>query len=229
MTGHFRNIYQQVEQRLFPDYVRLVLTREPLGMESLFPEEKKLMKNASAGRRADFATGRWCARKALSYFNVESRPILNDEARQPLWPSGFVGSISHCPDLYGAVVAKREDCRSLGFDIESVGRKVEEDYIAKIICHPEEYEDIMCLSGKELSLRSRTIFSTKECIFKCLFPIVRTFIGFKSVTVEINEEKGKFNAQLMKDIKGEFSRGKRLEGRFSVVEKYVFSGMCISP
>ncbi len=38
--------------------------------------------------------------------------------REPLWPAGVVGSISHSGELAGAVVARASDAWSVGLDIE---------------------------------------------------------------------------------------------------------------
>jgi 4'-phosphopantetheinyl transferase EntD len=219
------NIYRKVENDLFPDFIRLVITQEPVGMECLLLEEKALVKGASDKRKKDFATGRFCARKALSHFNVMGVPILNDKSRKPLWPQGFVGSISHCPGLYGAAVAELGACRSLGFDMESLRRKVEEDYIMGIILHPDEQQERWDLPEKEAGLRTLTIFSIKECFFKCMFPLVGKYIGFKSVRCRLKENTGTFVVHIMKDISREFSAGTEVSGRFMVVGDYVFSGM----
>ena len=220
-----QNIYRQVENTLYPDFIRLVLTQEPVGMECLLPEEKELIKGAAKKRKEDFATGRLCARKALSYYNVLIVPILNDESRKPIWPEGYVGSISHCPGLYGAAVAEQARCRSLGFDMESLRRKVEEDYITSIILHPEEQEELWDLPEGAAGLRTRIIFSVKESFFKCIFPLVEKYIGFKSVKCLVNDDTGRVTVRIMKDINGEFFAGTELKGRFLIEGDYVFSGM----
>ena len=50
----------------------------------------------SQKRLSDFATGRYCAMKALEQFGIQDAIIPIGEDRAPIWPEGIVGSISHC-------------------------------------------------------------------------------------------------------------------------------------
>src|SRR2546425_4073273 len=40
--------------------------------------------------------------------------------RSPVWPQGYVGSITHTDDLLGVAVARRTDFRSIGIDAEAI-------------------------------------------------------------------------------------------------------------
>ena len=76
----------------------------------------------SQKRLADFSTGRYCAIKALEQLGINNSIIPIGKDREPIWPEGIVGSISHCDSLTGAIVAKSSDHISLGLDIEEIGR-----------------------------------------------------------------------------------------------------------
>src|SRR5437763_335927 len=78
----------------------------------LYPEERACIARAVPKRRAEFATGRVCARQALERLGVAVGPLLPHPDRSPAWPPGIVGSISHT-DGYCAV-AVAEATRALG-------------------------------------------------------------------------------------------------------------------
>ena len=64
---------------------------------TLHPAEAALVESARPQRRAEFATGRQCARIALREIGVEppDHPILADPHGAPLWQAGVIGSITH--------------------------------------------------------------------------------------------------------------------------------------
>lgn len=81
----------------------------------LFLEEIALIARAQPRRAAQFATARHCARCALAKL---PGPILKGASREPLWPNGIVGSITHCAGYHAAAVAQATDFCSLGIDAE---------------------------------------------------------------------------------------------------------------
>jgi 4'-phosphopantetheinyl transferase EntD len=79
-----------------------IATAESSGVtpkDALFPVELAFVARAVPQRRAEFATARHCARNALAELEVAPAPILTGANREPVWPHGFVGSITHCPRL----------------------------------------------------------------------------------------------------------------------------------
>ena len=79
--------------------------------EELFPEEEAAIARAVPTRRREFATGRWCARRALHDLGLPPAPIIPGERGAPGWPPGVVGTITHCPGYRGAAVARDDGCR----------------------------------------------------------------------------------------------------------------------
>src|SRR5208283_6057556 len=90
----------------------------PDGPGTLDAREARFVRGASARRVADFATGRRCARSALLKLGLTPESILVGPYREPVWPEGIVGSITHCPGFYAAALAHRRDLRSIGIDAE---------------------------------------------------------------------------------------------------------------
>ena len=92
---------------LFPAGVVAVTATSKMLHGILYPEEAASIKRAVPKRWREFTAGRLCAREALRRLGIERHPILVGEHREPLWPSGVVGTLSHCDDCYGAAVAFR--------------------------------------------------------------------------------------------------------------------------
>ncbi|MDK1493915.1 hypothetical protein QN219_28415 [Sinorhizobium sp. 7-81] len=81
-------------------------------------EEESAVVSAVESRRREFAIGRTCARSALSKLGFPPCAIPGGPHRAPLWPSGIVGSITHCAGFCAAAVALQEDYVALGIDAE---------------------------------------------------------------------------------------------------------------
>ena len=73
--------------------------------DPLLPAERAALGQVVDGRRRDFAAGRHCARRALARLVGSPEPILSGPDREPVWPQGIVGSITHCDGYRAAAVA----------------------------------------------------------------------------------------------------------------------------
>ena len=138
----------------------------------LHPEEEVISASfGSSKRRAEFSLGRYCARRALSKFELESVPILrNTESREPYWPKSVRGSITHSEGFAAAAVGLAKDVSGIGIDLESLSRVVDFN-IRRHVCVDKEREFLESLPTEQANRYLRIIFSAKESIFKCFFPI----------------------------------------------------------
>ena len=139
----------------------------------------------SKKRLIDFSTGRYCARRALEklYIIDVAIPIGND--REPLWPKGLAGSISHCDRLTGAIVAKNTDHISLGLDIEEIGRVTND--LWDLVFTENEKKYLLGFSKIEKEVKSTAIFSIKEAFYKFQYPLTKVFLDFLDVEVCIED------------------------------------------
>src|SRR6202022_3165764 len=86
-----------------PDMIEKLLPHGVVGVEAFedvpgelsFPGEESLIVNAVEARRREFITARRCAREALAKLGYAPVPIRAGRKREPLWPAGLVGSITH--------------------------------------------------------------------------------------------------------------------------------------
>jgi 4'-phosphopantetheinyl transferase EntD len=152
----------------------------------LLPAEEPITVGMVAKRRTEFTHGRYCARAALERLGAPLTPILKGPDREPLWPAGVIGSISHTAGVAAAVVAQEGELRSLGLDIESA------EPLA------DELQDMICLNRENPSRDgqlAKLLFSIKESIYKCLHPLTHEYIDFLEMEVLLSTDGRTFAAR----------------------------------
>jgi 4'-phosphopantetheinyl transferase EntD len=211
--------------RLFPDGVVAEEARPTLAVEELFPEEKAQIARAVDKRKAEYATARVLARRALARLGAEATPIVNDEERCPQWPEGVIGSITHTKGYCGVVLARRgEAVDSLGVDVENL-EPVKEALYDKI-CSEAELARLESVPSQELGTLVRVVFSAKEAFYKAQYPITRQYLGFHAADVVLDVEAGRFEVVLTREA-GRFASGRRFEGRVTLGEGLIVSALSI--
>lgn len=164
---------------LFPEGIVAELLDIRQGQEALFPEEAIAVRRAVGSRRAEYVAGRTAARRALKRLGAPPGPIPQGLFREPVWPEGVCGSLSHDRDLCGAVVAWKSDWRSLGLDLESA-EPLQPDLVDRI-CATGELDRLTPGNPRPVCGWPKTVFSAKESIFKCLYPVVKNYFDFHDV------------------------------------------------
>jgi 4'-phosphopantetheinyl transferase EntD len=176
---------------------------------ALFVEEQALVTRAVPKRRREFAHGRACARRALAELGARPSALLAAETRDPLWPAGFVGSISHDRALSVAVVARSDAYAGLGVDVEP--DEPLSTQVAARIWSPEEASAAVAAGVVPEASAAKLVFVLKEAVYKCQFAITRTFLGFSGARITLGP--GTFEARLTQSV-GPLTVGTRLTGRW---------------
>jgi 4'-phosphopantetheinyl transferase EntD len=146
----------------------------------LLDGERLVVDGAIASRVSEFATTRRCARDALEQLGRARVPILAGRHREPLWPSGVVGSITHCPGYRGAAVASAALGTTIGIDAEP--NEPLPPGVLEVVSRPAERRALARLRAVEPAVAwDRLLFSAKEAAYKAWFPIVGTWLGFEDV------------------------------------------------
>ena len=181
----------------------------------LAKSEIAVIARAVPKRRREFSAGRKLAQVLLAELGAPPAPLLPDSDRCPIWPKGFRGSISHCAELCAVVVSADDRVRSVGLDIEpSVPLEAR---LVERIARPEE---LAGLDAQERGARAKILFSIKEAVYKCQFPISRAFLGFHDVEVELEEDH--FCAVILEE-KAAALAAREISGRFALSAGHVFS------
>jgi len=181
----------------------------------LLKSEEALVEGAAQTRIEQFSAGRVCSRIALGRLGVAATtPLLRGEDRAPIWPPGFIGSISHTDTWCAAAVARTEDIRSLGIDLESSTPLKEA--LLKRVCTPKERDWLHELPAPGVT--GKILFSAKEAVYKCQYPLSNQFLGFHAVEIELGEDS--FQAVFQQEAGG-FKPGDVISGRYLVEEGLV--------
>jgi 4'-phosphopantetheinyl transferase EntD len=147
----------------------------------LHPVELDSIERAVEKRRLEFAAGRVLARRALETFGLGQAAIPVGAKREPVWPEGIVGSISHTKGFCGVAVARASEVRGLGFDVERVPDvKLS---LASHIATDDERDGVQRALGRSPAEALALLFSAKEAFFKFQYPISRTWLGLLDARV----------------------------------------------
>ncbi len=183
-------------EEILPACAAAVETREEILDQGLFPAEAAIVERAVEKRRREFTTGRACARRALGRLGLLPGPIPTGAAGAPVWPSGVVGSITHCDGYRACAVAHSHDLLTLGIDAEP-NDPLPDGLIAEIAL-PQERGRVRELTGEAPEVRwDRLLFSLKEAVYKAWFPLTGKWLGFEDAAITLDREGGTFSASLL--------------------------------
>ena len=91
----------------------------------------------------------------------------------------------------------------------------------------KELEFLESLPTEQANRYLRIIFSAKESIFKCFFPISQTYLSFQDAALIIDEKKFEFSFVLSKACSGITSAGFQHSGRFSIKDDLLLTSIYI--
>jgi 4'-phosphopantetheinyl transferase EntD len=182
----------------------------------LWPDE--VLGTVMPKRLSEFAAGRRAARSALAHLGQPACAIPVSPDRSPLWPEGYIGSISHSDRACVAITSKKSQWSGLGVDLEPAipldaplwsTVLVEEDY-----AH--------CANP----LHATAIFSIKEAVYKAQYAITKQLFGFDVLTVSLASDH--FHVRFLEQ-QGCFPKGHELEGHWGIASGHVIALAAIAP
>ena len=178
----------------------------------IFPEEQAAIAKAVVKRRQEFITGRACARAALARLGLPAAPIPRGERGAPHWPSGVVGSITHCAGYRACAVAHRRDVVTIGLDAEPHGPLP--DGVLNVVAQPGEQDQLARLAAVRPEVHwDRLLFSAQESVYKAWFPLTGQWLGFSDAALEFSPAGDQFTARILLDAPPiEYFEGRWLVG-----------------
>jgi 4'-phosphopantetheinyl transferase EntD len=111
-------------------------------------------------------------------------------------------------------VARAEDVRSIGIDLEPATPLKES--LWRRVCTQKERDWLHELPAPGLT--GKILFSAKEAVYKCQYPLTSKFLGFHAVEVELDDDS--FRAVFQQEA-GEFKPGDVMTGRYLVEDGLV--------
>ena len=179
---------------------------------------------AHARRLDEFLAGRYCVHKTFGEFGEATYlPIETLESRAPQWPAGYIGSISHTKGKVWTVLAKSDQVKFIGNDMELImSDKTAQSIKTKIIIESEQYDYNKYNEKIDFRTYITLIFSAKESLYKALYPMVQEFFGFEDAVVKnINFEDNLLDIKLLKDFKNNIFKGSLYKVYFSLGDGFL--------
>jgi enterobactin synthetase component D len=181
-------------------------------------------------RQAEFFMGRLAGRDAVERVlgaSGEERSPMNrllpsegeekvgqigvGESRQPVWPAGVLGSITHAGPYAAAVATAATGINGIGIDIERrIGAETRESVEGTVLTLTEQAL-LHALAGDVSYEMLLTIaFSAKESFFKGSFATVGTYFDFDAVDlVALDARAGTLELMLTRSLAPALPRGRR--------------------
>ncbi|GAA2230856.1 4'-phosphopantetheinyl transferase [Promicromonospora sukumoe] len=205
---------------LLPDDVAVSWRRAPVDSPRSVPETTTLG-TVSPKRLSDFATGRACAHDALRMLGATEPTVSRGTTGAPVWPGGFVGSITHCTGAFGAAAASSDRYRSVGIDAEPL-HDLSPDML-RLLQSPEELD-----RGRAGGVRHADLinFSAKESLYKAWHPLTGSWLDFLEATVEVAPD-GTFTATVRHQLAARTGL-KRLTGTWAVHDGVVYTALAVA-
>lgn len=201
---------------------------QDLSKESIYIEEDEICSNSlSEKRKIQFTLGRLAARSALQISGyTEVFPLLKGSDGEVIWPSGFVGSLSHTGDIAVAAVTKKNISSGLGIDIEPAFSARDIKIFDRILV---ERERAWVHKGKNQSdtfYRGLRIFSAKEACFKAFFTATSQKLGYKDAVFSWIDDSSTLQGTLQKDT-NVFPKGFTFTCISLLDKGYILSGITL--
>jgi enterobactin synthetase component D len=175
------------------------------------------LSNATKNRQLEFCRGRALAMECLKKIGRSPEQIKRGRNREPIWPSGIVGSISHTKELVVAVVGEKKDILTLGVDLEQIGR-VRKD-VCRMIKNNDDLDSCEFIDEKVFHT---ILFSSKESLYKALYPEVKKFFGFEDACLcELGHDQ--FTLQLRRTLTSDYIKGMKITGYWKQYQNHIIS------
>ncbi|WP_144122900.1 4'-phosphopantetheinyl transferase family protein [Catellatospora sichuanensis] len=214
-----------IEELLEPDVIAVEAFGDVPG-EPIFPGEEALLANSVPARRQEFVTARRCAREALGRLGFSPAPIGTGPRREPLWPHGVAGAITHCVGYRAAAITTK--LAAIGIDAEPNGPLPPD--VADQVTTAGEPAMLAELAGAYPSIPwGRVLFSAKESVYKAWYPLTGRWLGFEEAVLTIDPAARTFRARLL-------TRGERMDGgvpltgvagRFLVTDRLILTAVTV--
>ena len=190
----------------------------------VFTEEEAYVAEAAPARRREFRAGRACAHAALAALGVPVVPVLRGAGREPLWPAGIVGCITHTAGFCAAALAHSSTYQGVGLDAE-LDEPVTAQFVNRV-CSEKEREQLRRFGP--LEHWANVVFSAKESIHKLQYPLSRQTLYWHDLEISLEAPRvdapvATFWARFLSDAPP-FRTGTRLQGRWSKAAGLVLSG-----
>ncbi|RLA62548.1 MAG: hypothetical protein DRQ88_09170 [Epsilonproteobacteria bacterium] len=190
-----------------------------------YPSLEPIHGRFSDSRKAEYIAGRFCAIKALASKGIEVDHILSNEDRTPIWPKNTVGSITHSKNFISVAISIDKSIKSIGHDCE---------FIVSPSLAREMINNILFDKEKELIFGDiqefvTLAYSAKECFFKAVYPLTKSFFYFEHAQiVEINSKDKTFKIRAKREFEKKILGDNLFTGKYFISKGIVHTGLEIN-
>ena len=151
--------------------------------------------------RSEHLAGRECAAIALARAGAPSGEVGTNAEGSPIWPAGFVGSITHTRGFASACASSLRELAGVGIDTEEVLDHAASVEIRDVVATRDELGRLQRRSVLDEQSLVTLLFSAKESVYKCVAPITKEFLEFHDVELlEVDFAAGAFEARIRKTL-----------------------------
>jgi 4'-phosphopantetheinyl transferase EntD len=223
-------VRSRLVEALFPVAVVAAELAETASAQLLTEAEFACISHCYEKRIEQFASGRACAHRALEELGWEEFSLLPAPDRQPVWPDGVTGSITHTEGYCAAVAARRGALRGLGLDSEEVARVHAEVWPG--ITAPQELTALQSLPPSEAQQQAALLFAAKEAFYKSQFPLTAEWLKFADVVIECTalptaHSPGSFRVLPQRDMRITRELPGTIAGRFCLHGRYLTAALAL--
>ncbi|WP_152364931.1 4'-phosphopantetheinyl transferase superfamily protein [Microlunatus speluncae] len=183
----------------------------------LFGSELSAIQRANKKRRREFTIGRTCARRALGRLGRHPVAIGIGEMRQPIWPTGIVGSLTHCHKYCAAAVAPASCFLSLGIDAEYI-KGAPFGALAQVVSRA----DLVNRSEIGPDVARLLVFSAKEALFKAWYPL-GGWLDFSEAAVHIIPGANWLSFDIDRSARMRLRIDAKFSGTWGISDSHVFA------
>ncbi|MFP3987354.1 4'-phosphopantetheinyl transferase superfamily protein [Streptomyces sp. E11-3] len=153
----------------------------------LFSAERAVVAGVFDERRREFTTVRGCARRALAALGTAPVPLVPGPLGAPRWPTGVVGSMTHCRGYRAAAVARAAEFAAVGIDAEP------QEPLPGIVATRTVSDTESGWLEQDFSRAAevpldRLLFCAKEASYKAFSPWLGTRFGLRDFTVRLRSD-----------------------------------------
>lgn len=167
-------------------------------------------------RRAEFLAGRYCAIQSLKNLNFYDVQIPIGKNKNPVWPIGIIGSISHS-NTEAFSVACSLSLSGIGIDIE--------DYISYEVAMEIKYQiasdaelELISNRNESFSALFTILFSVKESFFKAAYLSVGRYFDFDTVRIaNINTNKQTLLLEMNITLNESLIKGRLINAHYRIL------------
>ncbi|MDR3155778.1 MAG: 4'-phosphopantetheinyl transferase superfamily protein [Holosporaceae bacterium] len=179
-------------------------------------------------RKIEFLAGRYCSVKSIGDLieNTCNEVIGINADRTPRWPRGIVGSITHTKGFASAAVAFQKNVLGVGIDVEIILSEEKAKNLKDGILNKVERDNFL-YTKSEITFNTlcTIVFSAKESIFKCIYPLIRRYFDISEVEIfAIDLSINQFKFRLPKEMKNVFTSPDCV-GCVSIDGQYVYTAV----